>query len=83
MAKKADPRTPAEVAADEAREATAKAEADAAKEAEKVAKATAKAQNAGDHPDTPSGEGLKAAAGLEGAEAAEAYAEAKRKARWG
>lgn len=36
-----------------------------------------------DRPDTPSGVGLQAAEGLEGPEAAAAYEEAKRKARWG
>jgi hypothetical protein len=45
-------------------------------------KAVSKAAKS-EHPDTPSGQGLAAAAGKEGAEAAEAYQEAKRKARWG
>lgn len=43
----------------------------------------AKAEKKAEYPDTPSGLGLKAAEGKEGAEAAEAYQEAKRKARWG
>jgi hypothetical protein len=42
-----------------------------------------KAEPKVEHPDTPSGLGLKAAEGKEGDEAAAAYQEAKRKARWG
>lgn len=36
-----------------------------------------------EHPDTPSGLGLAAAEGKSDEEAAEAYQEAKKKARWG
>ena len=49
-------------------------------EAKKTAK---KEEPKAEIPDTPSGLGLKAAEGKKDEEAAEAYQEAKRKARWG
>jgi hypothetical protein len=45
-------------------------------------KAVSKAAKS-EHPDTPSGQGLQAAEGLEGEAAAEAYQAAKKAARWG
>lgn len=42
-----------------------------------------KAEPKTSHPDTPSGLGLKAAEGLEGEKASEAYWKAYNKARWG
>lgn len=42
-----------------------------------------KAEPKVEHPDTPSGLGLKAAEGKEGEEASEAYHAAKKAARWG
>jgi hypothetical protein len=45
--------------------------------------AEAKAEAKVEHPDTPSGLGLAAAEGKTDAAAAEAYAAAKKQARWG
>lgn len=48
-------------------------------ELEKAVKKSAKAE----YPDTPSGRGLAAAAGLDEGEAGEAYQQEKAKVRWG
>lgn len=45
--------------------------------------ADTKKKDEANHPDTPSGKGLAAAEGKSGEAAAEAYAEAKKKERWG